>query len=324
MNGSHFCTVSVIVPNFNHGAFLNERINSILEQKFQDFEIVLLDDCSSDGSEKIIEKYRNHPKVSGIVVNKRNSGSVFRQWEKGISLAKGEFIWIAESDDVADPDFLVTTYEVLRRDNLICFAYTDSYQINGNGECAADTLADVRNRLFQTDKWSSSYIVDGLGELQDILAYHCSVNNVSSVLFRAKALRAAMPFDPRLRYIGDWHCYIKLCKLGKLAYINRPLNYYRQHDSNSSRHLWRASEFILEYFVLFNWLQKELPSLPKKKLKRALVGYIQHTPFRNISVQRFKLYLKLARINFRLLAAIWCKNIAIALRFKLSGKRFHP
>ena len=67
-------TVSVIVPNYCHAPYLEQRIESILQQTFQDFELILLDDCSTDGSREILERYRNHPKVSGIFYNERNSG----------------------------------------------------------------------------------------------------------------------------------------------------------------------------------------------------------------------------------------------------------
>lgn len=76
-------TVSVIVPNYCHAPYLEQRIESILQQTFQDFELILLDDCSTDGSREILERYRNHPKVSGIFYNERNSGSPFKQWKRG-------------------------------------------------------------------------------------------------------------------------------------------------------------------------------------------------------------------------------------------------
>ena len=99
-------TVSVIVPNYNHAPFLKQRIDSILRQTYQDFELILLDDCSTDGSREIMESYRNNPHVSHIVYGESNSGSAFRQWDKGIALAKGEWIWVAESDDYCEPFFL--------------------------------------------------------------------------------------------------------------------------------------------------------------------------------------------------------------------------
>ena len=94
--------VSIIVPNYNHEKYLDERIQSILNQTYQDFEIIILDDCSTDNSKFVIEKFRNNEHVSHIVYNEQNSGSTFKQWERGFELAKGELIWIAESDDSCD------------------------------------------------------------------------------------------------------------------------------------------------------------------------------------------------------------------------------
>ena len=92
-------TLSAIVPNYNHGPYLKLRIDSILNQTYEDIEVIILDDNSQDNSVEIIESYRTHPKVSHILLNDRNSGSTFIQWEKGINLATGKWIWIAESDD---------------------------------------------------------------------------------------------------------------------------------------------------------------------------------------------------------------------------------
>lgn len=98
--------VSVIVPNYNHARFLDERMESILGQTFQNFEVIILDDLSTDNSREVIEKYRNDPHVSQIVYNEQNSGSPFKQWNKGFRLAKGKLVWIAESDDSCEPTML--------------------------------------------------------------------------------------------------------------------------------------------------------------------------------------------------------------------------
>ena len=86
--------VSVIVPNYNHEPYLRQRIDSILNQSYQDFELILLDDCSVDNSRDILMAYKNHPKVTQLVFNEQNSANTFKQWNKGIELAKGEYIWI--------------------------------------------------------------------------------------------------------------------------------------------------------------------------------------------------------------------------------------
>jgi glycosyltransferase involved in cell wall biosynthesis len=88
--------VSVVVPNYNHARFLRKRVDSILGQTFQDFELILLDDCSTDDSRSVLSKYADDPRVR-IEFNEVNSGSTFKQWNKGVWLAHGEYVWIAES-----------------------------------------------------------------------------------------------------------------------------------------------------------------------------------------------------------------------------------
>src|SRR5687767_14108483 len=104
---------SVIIPNYNHGRFLHERIGSVVAQKKEPFEIIILDDHSTDNSREVIEIYRAHRLVTHIVYNEKNSGSPFAQWVRGIKLATASWIWIAESDDVANADFLETAEQFI-------------------------------------------------------------------------------------------------------------------------------------------------------------------------------------------------------------------
>ena len=85
--------VSVIIPNFNHAAYLDQRINSVLNQTYQDFEVILLDDCSTDNSKEVLLKYSDNMKVAHVIFNDKNCGSTFNQWKKGLHLAKGKYIW---------------------------------------------------------------------------------------------------------------------------------------------------------------------------------------------------------------------------------------
>ena len=100
--------VSVIIPNYCHAQYLDQRIQSVLNQTYQNFEVIILDDCSPDdgASKAVIEKYRDNTHVSQIVYNEVNTGSTFKQWEKGFLIAKGELIWIAESDDYCELNLL--------------------------------------------------------------------------------------------------------------------------------------------------------------------------------------------------------------------------
>lgn len=118
--------VSVIIPNYRHAPYLQERIDSVLAQTWRDFEIIILDDCSPDNSREVIERYRGNERITHIVYNEQNSGSTFVQWQKGFDLSQGEYIWIAESDDFAEPGFLAACVEQLDQDPACTLAYTES------------------------------------------------------------------------------------------------------------------------------------------------------------------------------------------------------
>lgn len=145
--------ISVIVPNYNHASYLKQRIGSILNQTYQDFELIILDDCSTDNSKEIIEQYRDYPKVKQIVYNTENSGSTFKQWNKGIELSRGEFVWIAESDDFAEPNLLEKLMTGIESDNNIAIAYCQSNRVNTNNIITGTWQT-------QTDKFGNDFKFD--------------------------------------------------------------------------------------------------------------------------------------------------------------------
>ena len=222
--------VSVIVPSYNHAQYLEERIESILQQTYTEFELILLDDLSPDHSAEILNKYKNHPKVSHCIINDKNSGSTFHQWNKGMSLAKGELIWIAESDDVADATFLeklVTHF--IQNPNLV-LAYSQSHRMNAQGEVTGswkDFTDDVDPILFAND-----FEMSGLEYINRFLNRQNTVPNASGVLFKKQTFLDVGGANPSLRFIGDWEIWAKIISQGDLFYTAECLNYFRYHDTS--------------------------------------------------------------------------------------------
>src|ERR1700737_2534716 len=126
-------TVSVIIPNYNHSPYLRQRIESVLRQTFQDFEVILLDDSSTDNSRSILSEYVIDPRIR-FEFNEVNSGSTFKQWNKGVRLARGNYVWIAESDDYADERLLERLVELLDAEPEVTFAYCRSWGISEKGQ----------------------------------------------------------------------------------------------------------------------------------------------------------------------------------------------
>jgi glycosyltransferase involved in cell wall biosynthesis len=219
--------VSVIIPNYNHERFLRRRIESVLGQTFQDFEVILLDDLSTDGSRSILSSYAGDPRVR-IELNLINSGSSFKQWNKGIRLAHGEYIWVAESDDYAEESFLERLVAELEAEPRVAFAYCRSWRVLMDDRL--DGFADFYLTDLDKQRWSSSYSADGREECRNYLVHRNTVPNASAVLFRKALYEAVGGADESLRLCGDWKLWAALALAGRVVYVSEPLNYFRFHD----------------------------------------------------------------------------------------------
>lgn len=257
---------SVIIPNYNHATFLEERIRSVLSQSFADFELIILDDASKDQSMEIIDKFRGDPKVTSIIINEENSGSPFKQWQKGLSVAKGEWIWVAESDDIAAPDFLVQMHRIVQQDTQLVLAYCDAITRKENNNLVKTKFSELKNQLFHTKKWSEAYFNDGVQELHQCLKYRCTINNASSVVFLRSALIEKIEYVTGFRYHGDWFLYILLAQEGKIGYTPLTLNTYRDHSANDSKSKDYRLRSRKECFHILDYLVKQDEITDKTRL----------------------------------------------------------
>jgi glycosyltransferase involved in cell wall biosynthesis len=222
--------VTVITPNFNHARYLPRRIDSILDQTFQDIELIILDDASTDNSREVIESYAKDPRVKTIF-NAENTGSTFKQWNRGLSHARGEYVWFAESDDYAHPSFLETLVDRLERHPNVGLAYCQSWVIDADDNLLYNYL-ETLERENDTTRWRADYVNSGHDECPSYLFWHNTIPNASAVLLRRRILeRAGGPAKDMLLY-GDLHTYINVLSISDIAFVSSPLNYFRQHQNN--------------------------------------------------------------------------------------------
>ncbi len=210
--------VSVIIPNYNHARYLKQRLDSVFNQTYQNFEVIILDDCSTDNSFEIIEKYKDNPHLSQIVVNEANSGSPFKQWDKGIQLAKGELIWIAESDDYCELNLLeelVKAYVARKNVVVACAQYvffSDEYTINAKGR---------KTRYYK----GKDYICNRLIRYNEI-------RNASGVVFSKEAYSKISKNYLTFRSAGDLQFWTEILQYGDCVRVGKNLSYYRQGSTS--------------------------------------------------------------------------------------------
>jgi glycosyltransferase involved in cell wall biosynthesis len=227
MNDISRPTVSVIVPNYNHARFLRQRIDTILVQTYQDFELILLDDCSTDDSRSVLREYASHPRVSHVVFNEQNSGSTFRQWNKGVRLARGKYVWIAESDDYAEPILLERLVPRLDEDSTVVLAYCRSCVATEEG-LHSGTFVDFDGDPLNP-MWKADFCISGAELCRRCFVLDNPIPNGSAVVFRKAVYDELGGADESLRTCGDWKIWAALSMLGKVAYASEPLNYFRSH-----------------------------------------------------------------------------------------------
>lgn len=304
--------VSIIVPNFNHLKYLPQRFDSIFSQTFQNFEVIILDDCSIDGSRELIEQYRNHPKVSHIVYNEMNGGTSYKQWDKGIELAKGDLIWIAESDDWCDLRFLEVVVPYFS-DKDVAITYTNSQFILSNEEIIPVILSG-KFQKYNGDAFISEQLLEGN-----------KLFNASMLVFRRdRYLTVKNCGFLEMRLSGDWLLWTNMIHGYSLVSIPDSLNYFRRHGYNTTSRFRKLGYDFLEGLVVYSTGKHFCKN--KFKRKKVYLKWIDY--YKLFSVQfeegvKYKVFKKMVIIEpFMFLYLV--HKLTISLIYKYISTKLCP
>lgn len=229
-----FTNVSVVVPNYNYENYLPIRLESIINQSVKPKEIILLDDVSSDHSvdvsEPILKMAKEKYGIDYKIIRNTTNNGCFRQWLKGIDLAKEEFVWIAEADDYAKPNFIETLMPKFNDKNVV-LSYAKSSVIDSNSD-----LPDYDYNSYVSDldgeKWTKDFVEDGKDYIIKYLSQRNTIPNVSSTIIRKTATKGMEKELSKYNAIGDWLAYIYIISKGKVAYSCLELNGHRRHGNS--------------------------------------------------------------------------------------------
>ena len=231
----YYPKVTVIVPNYNHEKFLRMRLDSIYQQTYQNLEVLLLDDCSTDSSREILREYAGrYPSITHLLFNETNSGGVFRQWTKGITNATGELCWVAESDDCCERNFLEKLVPAFK-DEKMNIAYCQYIYIDEQNRQNVSGFKGYVS-VLDKDKWNHSYTNGDVEEVQAALGIRNTIPNASGAVFRNPKGMDLLKNDRWLsmRICGDWVFYLHRLKGGKIYYSVDTVSYFRFHQSTAS------------------------------------------------------------------------------------------
>lgn len=244
--------VSVIVTTYNRKEYLTETIQSILNQTYQDFELIVIDNFSNYDFYALIESFKNE-KI--IALQNQNNGIIAINRNIGINQAKGEYIAFCDDDDIWIQNKISKQMDVFDKDKSLVLCCTNRLIINSNGK-----RSEMKSLNWIPSKYNLSNLL-----LSNFVSY-------SSVLLKREILNktGVFPNDLKFKAIEDYHLWLRIVYYGKIFFLNEMLVLYRIHDSNISTKLSKgAARNILLFTDLFNKYKFSISD----KIKAYSIGY---------------------------------------------------
>ncbi|MGV3587894.1 MAG: glycosyltransferase family 2 protein [Adhaeribacter sp.] len=232
--------VSVLIPTYNSAHFLDEAIQSVLNQTYTDFELIIVDNCSTDNSEQVIAAYLSDKRVT-YYKNKTNIGLV-GNFNKCLEYAQGEYIKYLCSDDKFHPALLEQYVRVMDQ-------YPNVALVTSNR-----AIFGFKNYIWQLP----------LTHLQKgkTVAYH-SLNDVNwigeptSVMFRRANLPAVGGFRSEFTYLTDWDMWLRQLSVGDCYIIPEALSYFRVHENQTTASVMKNLSNYFEDYYFYKGIKKQ-------------------------------------------------------------------
>ncbi len=228
--------IGIVVPAYNGARFLRQMLESVLAQTVADWELVVVDDGSHDETPEIVRRFADRDRRIRLV--QQGNGGVAVARNRGMAELSADCLEIAflDHDDVWEADALATLSGALERDPQAAGAYGLARFVDAQGrpdpthelEAFGRRRRGVRDGSLQD--WPPTWPT-GL----EVMAVGCCISTPGQVLIRRQALGAAEPFDAAAAPSDDWDLWLRLCTAGHLAFVDRLVIGWRQHDNNASR-----------------------------------------------------------------------------------------
>ena len=258
--------ISIVLPTYNGSKYISTSVDSCLNQTFRDFELIIVNDCSTDNTAEIIESYAlkdDRIKVIHNVFNKKLPSSL----NAGFDIARGKYHTWTSDDNYYAPNALETLSEILERDKTVDFAYTDYTIINDKNEMTG-------KRIF--------------GNINDKFFQGCS----ACFLYRAEIYKANNGYNPAAFLIEDYDFFLRAFLQFKILYLNRQdLYYYREHESSLTSLQSDAVNDIAKIMVERQMSRLE-QKLPAKELALLFRKFAVYNAVQKNNSYKYKLYLQ--------------------------------
>lgn len=234
--------VSAIITTHNRANLLSRAINSVLNQTYQDIEIIVVSDGSTDETDKVMEGYINNPMINYISYHPAKGGNYARN--TGIKVAKGEFIAFLDDDDEWLPEKIEKQLEVMKANENIGLVYTGT------------------NVIYVDEGIEYPSIRYKCGDLSKEILFANYIGSTTTVMLRQSILDGNICFDENLKALQDYDLWIRICQTTDIGVVSKPLvNYYnykgnKQISFNTKKYEEAFSYIHTKYQNLINNLQK--------------------------------------------------------------------
>jgi glycosyltransferase involved in cell wall biosynthesis len=246
MDNSNMPLVSIIFTSYNHQEYLKQALDSLLAQSYANIEVVIIDDCSTDGSQEILKQYGSHPKVN-LKLQEKNSGSYVKASNLGASYAKGEYLLFAQCDDFAEPTQLEKLLRTFEGNPSIGVAFCKSLLIDEQGKSLGDDF-QIREASFR--KFCESNVVIPKRRMREFLSKSCVIPNLSAAMIKREIFLKSGGLSTDYLVAADWAFWLTLTELCDFYYVAEKLNNFRQHQT-TIRSTIKIKKQILEIYQIF-------------------------------------------------------------------------
>ena len=227
--------ISIVIPLYNKSESISGTVRSALEQTYQDFEIIIVDDGSTDDSFRVV-KVLSHSEPRLTLIQKANGG-VCSARNAGIKAARGEYIALLDADDVWDKDYLLEQMKMSAD-----FPECSMWGINYGETIDGAIIRDVPTGLPKGFRGVVEDYFRIPGRISDLF---CS----SSVLIRKSVFDRVGFFDERIKYAEDSDMWFRIIARFPVAFYDRYMVYYRFDAENRAQTKYRPLQSFLPYFV---------------------------------------------------------------------------
>lgn len=234
--------VTIAIPTFNRSRYIGKAIESVLEQTYQDFELLVIDNASTDNTEDVVHSFVD--KRIRYVKNEKNIG-IIGNWNKCVQLSSGKYLTILGDDDILSKRFLEESMAVHNSHPTVGFTFAHCNKVDETGNFIKRWGYD----------FTPAGLIEGLDYLFYTLDYEACLTNSSTVLLKKEVFNSLEGFRIEFaRNVFDFNMWIRIASLYDIFFINEVLCDYRIHDNQVSQLHWREKKTgkVGTYLELFN------------------------------------------------------------------------